>query len=1261
MKHYPADQISRSLDPESRAFTTVVGRHDRRLTDADINLLQDVQDGKRKALLDTALFSGMLGYEPFVMSHLFKNSFNIKSFQALFNGEVVDVKGANSADPTISRVILPDPAYWTSSLPPAEKARIYVVYLELWYNYLDVESGSGYYTDASGLRYIYPNGCVDAPFEALLPDDVIDPFEGLHTTSRVQVQWALRTARLPLAYDFSQRPSGLDRGSGLSEVVYGKAGLQLAPGQNSGHEFTNLGPITGDYGLWRAGDGSALSLLGTVDGYTYAMPLGLVFQRNTGKFDISTNPFGCSNGSSNSGLVDSGVSGRPDNRFADMIYSEDVIDTRMVTQIRTDDPNTMLNRGFNDLVIGQTALKPSRGDGTGTDKDSLGSLLSYSVSVGPNAIPGTDYLGKFDSYMNGFSSDERTFYTTKEITINNKTVGTNGQRWKSGDSFTINLDDTNFPVRSKASIKNLLAQVLVTKADGTKAPALLYQGQVHITGIGTRAASLTFGSHLEGSPFDPVTNSLFVTVGITYPSGSGYDLRVLPQSVAGGNLYDSVLDRNLPVFGISEYDISKTYEAASKPMVVFNPNYSATNFGARVTLPVPSSQGVRSARDSGVTTIFSIPRLNILGKYTGLYVVSVKDNLTGKNVPIINGGRNVTATDTYVELQADYALYHTSLLFTIQLVYTCAVNYNAPVKGALGLEETVVVGGNVPSSWGLSSDPRLKILDTKFTSNKNTIIIGSTDCVVRGIGGNDLGVKYIFVSNVAGDGYTAYQLSDAQMFNGIITLTMPNDVINLETRSWFVMASILPAFSVNSSLVLSSFFVPYQGEGVTDREYAILYSEDGALVTTNGTGASPIPGIRDVYPFNRELPISTSLPAQSSWKDSDLVNQPITVQFDTNYEAKRQSNVEHTVKVPLHTNDFIEPLTGWKRKTIRLKVPTDRGFAAAFPHVGFAIRKPEARNVLGDSVLSTAGPITLYVSNTVGLDANDGLTASAPKATIQAALGALPPVLRHPVTIYLMDTGKPFLITSMLTSNVIRAAVIGSGSGRQSPKNYCVFSLSFELQDAGRLLISKEPLATSPVEISALGYAPLGDGPMSAFVVDDARVAFNGLKFTNFVDPAIRALDSDLEFTDCEWANCVQAAALEEGSGCILNGGMISLAAGATGFVVSDSELTVNDVQLKASGLVNAFFVATYNSNIVLRKHLPTQETGILTTTPIVLAKLNSSVVCSADFESKGYSKIYLNSILTKSTTREPFQGGVRLGSTNPNEKDNSIMNTDLS
>jgi hypothetical protein len=1233
------------------------------LSDADVNLIQDIQDQKRQDLLGNTVFSGVLGYEPFEYNTQLEGFLGIKPFNVLFNGEIVHITGARNHNGSSNLVSIPAPKYWYPGQDPLLKAKIFVVYLELWYAYLDVETGNGYFVSNSGQRFFYPEGCIDAPQSKLIPDDVVDPFEQLKTTGRVQIQWALRTSPLPLSYSFSGRPSGLDKGPGTNESVWAKALANITADQNTGFEFSNMGNVNGDFGLWRAGDGdeNGRLLLKTLDGFSYAMPLALVFQRNTGKFDITDNPLGCSDGSQNSGLRASSRSGRYDLKFADIIYEEDVVDTRKVVQLQGEDPNVMLNRGFSDLITGITKIKPSRGNGLGNDPFVLGSRLPYVISIGQEATSGTDYLGSFDTYMNGFSSDERTFSTTKVFTTSDKSQGTKGSRWASGDTITINLDDPKTPVRAGAVVKTVLAQFMSVNQNGEKKISMLYTGQTSVVGVGTRVASLTLGEGIEGSPFDPVSEPLFITLGITYPASSGYDLKVLPHNMPGGTLYDPITLKTLPVFGISEYAVKKEINFGIwNSLQVINPNYSQNNFGTRIVLLMNTHDfnGTPVGVAQGSNTVFSFPRTGLLGKYTAIYGVSVKDNSpNGGYLEIIRS--SITDSQLKIEVKKDLIApaTRTTLVFTLELIDTAQANYNAPVRGIISLEETVVVGKSLTQAFpsGLISDSRIRILSQQTYGGNTHILLGADNCILKGIGGID-SQKLIFVFDTTLNSFISIPLTSATIFRGMAEIILPS-FINL-TQSWFLVASILPSFTKDCELILESVYTPYQGEGIEGREYSILYSEDSALVTTNGTGTSPVPGLRDVFPFNREIPIIVPLPKQSSWKDSDLTNQPISLQLDSNFEAKRQSNIEHTVKTSLHTNDFIEPLSGWKRKSIRLRYKGSRGFTSASPHVGFAIHKPKVKNVLGDSVLSTSAPITLYVNNVQGSDNNDGLFSTTPKKTIQAALEILPPVISHPVNIYLINTGVPFKISQMLTEGSIKAAVIGSGAERTAPKNYCIFNLSFELQEAGRILIGKDPQASSPIEISAIGALPIGDGPTSAFVVDDSRVTFQGLKFVGFTDAALRVLDSDVEFIDCEWEKCVQIAAIEEGSSCILNGGQIKLETGTTGFVLSDSSLTSSGTSLISTGLTNAFFVASRGSNITLRKHDLTKEVGITNSSLIVLAKINSSVVCSSDFESKGYAKVYLNSIITKSTAKEPFQGGVQLGSTT--EKDNSIMNTDL-
>ena len=94
------------------------------------------------------------------------------------------------------------------------------------------------------------------------------------------------------------------------------------------------------------------------------------------------------------------------------------------------------------------------------------------------------------------------------------------------------------------------------------------------------------------------------------------------------------------------------------------------------------------------------------------------------------------------------------------------------------------------------------------------------------------------------------------------------DPTQVGAMPFFFTGSILPAFDAQSELKLGLQYIPYQGEGVLNRDYEILHSEDDALVTTNGTGNAPVVGLTDVYPYNRELPIITMLPAQQAWNDA---------------------------------------------------------------------------------------------------------------------------------------------------------------------------------------------------------------------------------------------------------------------------------------------------------------------------------------------------------------------------------------------------------
>jgi hypothetical protein len=1254
-KKYPSTTTSRTLDPNHRSLTTVVGKHDKRITDADVNLIQDLQDYKRSKVIDNMVFSGALQHKPFVFDTSRENVFTVPAFDIMFNGEVVTIGGNKTTNLTENKVVLPNPSFWTYG-QSADPAAIYVVYLELWYRSLNPEdalSSSGYYIDKNNVRWFYTNGCVDMAFdpETAIADDVLDPFQGLNTTSRAQVQWAIRTQRVPVSYDFSKRRFGLDALGTSEDALFGRAFLAEAPSTAAAFKFQNMGTINGDYGLWRAGDGASVPAIPTLDGYSYAMPLGVVFQRNLGNFDPTTNPHGCADSQTpNSGKLSIGISGRYDFRYADVVYPEDVVDTRLTVSMEGYDWSKLLKNGFVDLVNGNLSQKIGRGESPGSDSVVLGSELPYTLTVSQSPVANTDHLGAFDGFMNGFGSDARTFYTVKEVPISQKTVGSVGTRWAKGDAFTIDLDATG--TRLGANITYLMVQALVQQADNVSyAPVLMLSGQLEITGIGTRRATGTIIRELSGTAFDPGMQSLYVTVGVSYDAGSSYSLKKITTELAGGRLQDKATNKDFSVFGVSEYATYRSIDDQQHRLVAYNPQYSNKTFGVRAEFIVSAATGTPVTVSAQSYLQFTLPRTGINNRFAGLYIVSAVNNTTKESYPIY-----YTAVDPgylYVNLATTIPA-TTNIVFSVVLDQTAQLSYNPAVKAISAINETVLFG-NYANNAAFPMDHRIRLISQKRNASTgvSTLVFATADATLNGIGGNTSG-KFIFVADAPATPtrFKAYPILDTQFFNGVTTVQVPSEA-NVTTYPFFMVASLAPAFSPNSSLALTLHYQPYQGEGNSDHTYSVLHSEEFALVTTNGTGAAPVVGLRDVYPYNRELPIVTVLPTQPTWNDAELANQAVSNYFDGNYEAKRFNNVEHTFITPLHTNDFIEPVGGWKRKKLKFSFPSGRGFAKVSPHIGFAIRSPKPKATLGDNILSTVAPIQLYVNNVHGADTLDGLTPTTPKRTIAGAVAALPPVLRHPCFVYVIETGSAYKLSDLQTSEM-KKAYLGDGDV-QSSINYCMAGLSHTLQDQGRLYIGRAPESAGYVEISAEGFAGFGDGPTSAFVVTDTRVIFTGIKFSNFINPAVYSVDSYVDFVDCQWLNNFVSGSFTDGSSVTVSHGSVGLTNSGTGFILSDSSLTSHNVKLITDGgNINTFYVCERTSNLTLSGHIASEDTLVGGGTSIVLAKLSSTVVCEKDYTSSGKATINSNSVLTRTTKVTPFAGGVDLDSS-------SMVMTDVS
>jgi hypothetical protein len=281
----------------------------------------------------------------------------------------------------------------------------------------------------------------------------------------------------------------------------------------------------------------------------------------------------------------------------------------------------------------------------------------------------------------------------------------------------------------------------------------------------------------------------------------------------------------------------------------------------------------------------------------------------------------------------------------------------------------------------------------------------------------------------------------------------------------------------------------------------------------------------------------------------------------------------------------------------------------------------------------------LYVNNVYGDDSNDGLSRTTPKKSIQGAVGALPPVLRHPCAVFLIETNVPYSIDAMKKN--MKTIYLGDGDVQQI-KHYAIEGLSHTIQEEGRLFIGRDPSNTTDyITITAEGFAGFGDGPTSAFVVTDTRVVFSGVRFQKFLNASVYIMDSNVDFVDCVWDNNFIGVSITDGSSVVVSRSNLILGSSGTGFILSESSMTNSDLTLSVSGIPNSAFVCERSANLTLMKHDLTHENGVVSSTPIVLVKLNSNLVCSQDFTSAGKATLVSNSTMTRTVSVNPFAGGI--------------------
>ena len=291
----------------------------------EANEMQWIQNENRAEIVRKQYYSGIfkqyhsytnskkdyISSSDYVSGENILNSFFIDKLSVNVNGYLFDIQGNNSYNTDIeiplNYVRLPE--------PPTTAEKVYdLVYLEMWF--AEVKTGDDIWTYGN-----YKN------FFGLQENNLLDNRIHGETCRRYQLKWQIRTARIPYIdklFDENIMATYVPAyGNKMSPSTYGFV---------KDHE---------DKGLWIAGNED--SDLGTINGYSYAIPLYKVLRRNS--LQYANNRLGAKLFKLNK----RNISDRPDGKFANIIYEDDIQDVRNFITI--DSLVNILHNNFENVLL----------------------------------------------------------------------------------------------------------------------------------------------------------------------------------------------------------------------------------------------------------------------------------------------------------------------------------------------------------------------------------------------------------------------------------------------------------------------------------------------------------------------------------------------------------------------------------------------------------------------------------------------------------------------------------------------------------------------------------------------------------------------------------------------------------------------------------------------------------------------------------------------------------------------------------------------
>ncbi len=519
-------KTSRVFDLDAKSLQLLVARSGKAITDAEGILLQDLQAYRIEQLSKTQTFSGCIDLPPMVLGDQ-ANCLIIPAFRALVGSNLVYVQGTQnpySPENSDNLVYIPN--------PPTTGYGIVVVYLEVWSQMLDeslTNPSHGFFPNNYDItvwdprinpRYFYPYGnTLASEFwirQSKFIDDLKDPLAG-YTSGRVQLQYAIRARQIVPSTNV---PNLTDyfKDFGITHPSLGgktfTIPLHTLPFEFAGSE---------DPGLYISSDAQNTSLR-SVDSKTYAIPLGIIYQRNMGVWD----PFTNAHGSATLGVGTIG-SGRPDGKLATKLYPDDILDTRSsFLGGSLEDYESTIRDAATRLWQGSLRLKLAEPPSSDLNAHQLGQTLLSQEFIGPGCTSPYKITSPMANIATNtlprtcWTSDDMPEHMTFRVTqdMRNSEIGvTQGTTWSSGDTVTLTVGDTSSRVDSVVIYTtNAQAQILRV--------APVY---ISVSGLGTSSILLSWGDMSADPRFD-TANPVWVVAQISRTTSIEH-LRYVPTTL----------------------------------------------------------------------------------------------------------------------------------------------------------------------------------------------------------------------------------------------------------------------------------------------------------------------------------------------------------------------------------------------------------------------------------------------------------------------------------------------------------------------------------------------------------------------------------------------------------------------------------------------------------------------------------------------------------------------------------------------------------